>query len=510
MNDPGRGGRVTRVRCGTGSVVFGGGAPWSRRRRAAASPCSRTGAFAACLLAALSCTTIAGGGSKEDRDRPATPRPIIAADTDTVRRMTGDTAARDTTVRDTAALDVLGPENRVEAPARRRPQGPGPVVRVALNGHNGETRVGATGGWRLYDGNGRSVLVRGRGGESWRIEGRNGQLRAVRSDGTPTPWRGGPFIVTPEARGAFVTLGSRRYRGELVVTVVDTGLVVVNRLSLEDYLRGVVPLEIGDRPAGERAAVEAQAVAARSYAMTRLASPGRLYDLQSTIADQVYGGAEAERPVADAAVAATSGLVLLYGGRIVNAPYHSTCGGSTAALSESWWRRRDEPYLQRVSDRVPGTDRAYCDVAPRFRWTQSFTGPALQALVDRYLKQYAAVPAGGPGTVRALSVDGRTPSGRVSSVTITTDRGSYTVRGDDVRWVLRSSGSEILNSTDFSVEAMVVGRDGQLDQLTLRGNGYGHGIGMCQWGAIGRARAGQDFRTILRTYYPGTTVGRAG
>jgi stage II sporulation protein D len=83
------------------------------------------------------------------------------------------------------------------------------------------------------------------------------------------------------------------------------------------------------------------------------------------------------------------------------------------------------------------------------------------------------------------------------------------VKGDDVRWVLRNSGGEILNSTYFSVENMVVGRDGRLSQLTLRGSGYGHGIGMCQWGAIGRARAGQDFRAILRAYYPGTVVGRA-
>jgi stage II sporulation protein D len=82
------------------------------------------------------------------------------------------------------------------------------------------------------------------------------------------------------------------------------------------------------------------------------------------------------------------------------------------------------------------------------------------------------------------------------------------VRGNDVRFVLRPPGGEILNSTYFSVETTSA-PDGSIARLTLHGMGYGHGVGMCQSGAIGRARAGQDYRTILRTYYPGTTVGSA-
>jgi stage II sporulation protein D len=108
--------------------------------------------------------------------------------------------------------------------------------------------------------------------------------------------------------------------------------------------------------------------------------------------------------------------------------------------------------------------------------------------------------------VRFVSVQGVTPSGRAVALRIDADRGSYEVRGDDIRRVLRTSGGGILGSTYFTVEP-VVGRDGRVQELTVRGGGNGHGVGMCQWGAIGRARAGQDFRTILRTYYPGTTVG---
>jgi stage II sporulation protein D len=92
-------------------------------------------------------------------------------------------------------------------------------------------------------------------------------------------------------------------------------------------------------------------------------------------------------------------------------------------------------------------------------------------------------------------------------VTFQTTRGNYLVRGNDVRFVLRSPSGTILNSTYFTA-AVTPGPDGEVGTLTLNGGGYGHGIGMCQWGAIGRARAGQDYKTILTTYYPGTTVGR--
>jgi stage II sporulation protein D len=91
---------------------------------------------------------------------------------------------------------------------------------------------------------------------------------------------------------------------------------------------------------------------------------------------------------------------------------------------------------------------------------------------------------------------------------ISTDRGNFTLRGNDIRYVLRAPGGEILNSTAFMIE-MITAPDGSLSRVNIRGTGNGHGVGMCQWGAIGRARAGQDFRTILRTYYPGTSVGPA-
>ena len=308
-----------------------------------------------------------------------------------------------------------------------------------------------------------------------------------------------------------VRFRGKRYRGILRTVATDSGTLVVNVLTLEEYLKGVVPLEMGERPAAERAALEAQAVAARSYTVSRLvaarAGRGRSehFDLVPSTADQVYGGADAERENASAAVDATRGLVLLYGGRVIAAPYSSACGGETAPAEEAW---SGEPvaYLRRVSDRMPGRgERYYCDIAPRFAWERRLSGSELDAVVARYLRTVTRVPAEGPGGVRGLRVAERFRSGRVKVLELQTARGTFDVGGNDARSVLRTPSGELLPSSYFSVSTE--GAESQIAEVILRGNGYGHGVGMCQWGAIGRARAGQGARDILRTYFPGTTVG---
>ena len=382
----------------------------------------------------------------------------------------------------------------------------GAVIRVALATSARRGALSATGDWRTYDPRG-SLLGRGTSADSWTVEWQPGRARVVRDDGVAGAWRAEGFVMRVVSAGAFVVWEGKRYRGELSVAPTDSGLRVVNRVPVESYLRGVVPLEIGGRSAEDRAAAEAQAVAARSFAHVRVAEgESRAFDVTAGVLDQVYGGASAERPVTDAAVAATDGLVLTFAGRVVAAPYHSTCGGSTAEAPEVW-RSRAEPFLRRVSDRIPGTTRFYCDAAPRFRWERTIDATTLTANVERYIRAYAAAPAGPLGDVRAVTAEGTTPSGRVEIVVIATERGSYRVRANDARMVLRTSGGEPLNSTYFSIEP-VVARGGRLTQVTVRGSGYGHGVGMCQWGAIGRARAGHDFRQILAAYYPGTRIER--
>jgi len=380
------------------------------------------------------------------------------------------------------------------------------TIRVLLSANTATARIASPGGLMLTERDG-SLVARVLANQVWRIEHQGRRVRAIRPDGIGTVWSDGPIIARASAN-ALLSVDGKPYRGDVAFSATDSGVSIVNVVKIDDYLRGVVPLEIGTTSPLDSAAAQAQAVTARSYAYIHLATdPRQAYDVTGGTLDQVYGGVAVETPVASEAVESTRAQVLKYAGRVVNAPYHSTCGGSTAAASEVW-RSNDEPYLQPVSDRIPGSSRYYCDLAPRFRWSRTIDGPALTAALAQYLPAYASVPNRTPGTARNVTIGSRTPSGRVGTVTITTDRGNFVVRGNDVRFVLRQPGGEILNSTYFSVETTSA-LDGSIARLTLHGMGYGHGVGMCQSGAIGRARAGQDYRTILRTYYPGTTVGAA-
>jgi stage II sporulation protein D len=352
-----------------------------------------------------------------------------------------------------------------------------------------------------------------------RIERRGSQLVAVRPNGSVTSRQTAPLLIRAITPGSFVTWNGKRYRGELVIRPNNGGLLVVNRLGVESYLRGVVPLEIGGvaKP-GDEAAVEAQAVAARSYSYVAIRGAGdRAFDMYASVQDQAYGGVDAEQTMSDRAIENTRNMVLRYAGRIINTPYSSTCGGRTAEVREVWWRRNDEPYLRSVSDQIPGTDKYYCDISGRFRWTTTFDQAQLRESLEKYIatvtpEREPAVAASATarralGRITGFDITSRTPHDRVATVSIQTERGNYVVRGNDVRFVLRTPSGGLLNSTYFTAESRS-GPSGAIEQLTIRGGGWGHGIGMCQWGAIGRARAGQDYKTILTSYYQGTSVER--
>lgn len=386
-------------------------------------------------------------------------------------------------------------------------KGDGRNVRVALNPNATRVKLGGGGVWRLQT-RGESTLLRASATEVVTVEAQDGRVRGVTPAGVVTRWSDGP-VSAVAGEGGHVAVDGRQYRGTIVITPKSNGaMLVYNVLPMEQYLRGVVPQEIGPRTDAEFAAVAAQAIAARTYAYAKLRlTASRPYDFAATVDDQVYGGVNAERPVADRAVRETRGRVLRYKGRLAEAPYSAVCGGSTAAQPEVWTHKGEEPYLRPVNDRIPGTDRFYCDIAGRFKWTRQYGASELVTVLERYLRDYAPVTTGSVGYPQLFAVEERTASNRVAKLAIVTDRGRYVLRGNAIRFVLRTSGGEILNSTYFSVESEV-GRDGRLSRLTLTGRGNGHGIGMCQWGAIGRARAGQDYRTILRTYYPGTEIGQ--
>jgi stage II sporulation protein D len=314
-----------------------------------------------------------------------------------------------------------------------------------------------------------------------------------------------PLVVRPAAAGGSLTVRGVPYRGELrIQPATGGGLTVVNRLDMETYLLGVVPREIGRFELDIYEAIKAQAVAARTYAVTYLGRRSQQgFDVYATTEDQVYGGAAAENETVNRAVRETAGEIVTYNGQPITAYYHSTCAGQTAAIDEVW-NNAPVPYLVSVRD-VDPNGQAYDRASSRFRWEERWTHAELVGILNRTLAD--SLHGRRITRIEDMRVLERTPSDRVRRMRIDTDAGSFTVGKDRVRWILTPNRGGILNSSKFDVSLTRGG--GRVTEIVAAGGGWGHGIGMCQVGAMGRARAGQDYRTILRTYYPGTEIRKA-
>jgi len=312
---------------------------------------------------------------------------------------------------------------------------------------------------------------------------------------------------------AFHGYQDRAYRGSLELTLDRNGnLAVVNLVNLEDLLKGLVPAEIFASAPME--ALKAQAVTARGEVLAKiglkhLADP---YLLCSEQHCAVYKGLSGEAGTTSVAVDATRGLALFAkDGRLVDSVYSAVCGGHTED-NESVWGGPPNPNLRGKPDLLPGNtataspkelasfltvpQTAACRVSAyaqptRFRWERRFTAEQVNAFVAP-LKI---------GRLQALTVDERGVSGRARLITLSGDTGATQVRGElNIR---RLFG--MLNSAMFLVEPLR-GPEGELAGWLFRGGGWGHGVGMCQTGAAGRAQAGQRYPEILRHYFNGAEV----
>lgn len=398
------------------------------------------------------------------------------------------------------ACTVAGPrpDGVPEVPPTEAPDAE-PEVRIGVVVDSPSVRIDGTGGFELTDESGR-VRARGTAGSGWVARRSDGGVEAA-GPGETVRVRGS-LVVRPD--GGEVLVNGTRYRGSVLVRPTAEGVTAVNLLDLESYLLGVVPHEIGSgRPAEEIEAVKAQAVAARTYAIRHMGRRSDLgFDLYATVSDQVYGGAESEDAAATRAVRETRGEILTYDGEPIEAYYHSTCGGRTAAIEEVW-DSDPRPYLRSVSDERPDGGW-YCESSNRFRWTEEWTRPELLETLESGLQ--SQTPSGVDlNRVDDIEVTDRTTSGRVARMVIRTDAGTFTLGGDSVRWILRPEPGRILNSSAIAVHPE---GDGQVEHLTVEGAGWGHGIGMCQIGALGRSRDGRSYREILQVYYPGTRLSR--
>jgi stage II sporulation protein D len=317
------------------------------------------------------------------------------------------------------------------------------------------------------------------------------------------------FVISTLESESFLIVGGKRYRGGFEVFQSPSRLLtLVNVVDVESYLRGVVPNEIGGLSPEILEAVKAQAVAARTYCFFfagRYASDG--FDVLPTVQDQVYTGVDADRPVSDRAIVETYGTIMMYGGKPIRANYFSTCGGTTAAIDEVW-PKEPVPYLTSVPDREPFQREAYCCQSPSYRWKETWTGEEFESIFKKNFRiQYPDATQPSPDErVVDVRVAERSKSGRVRILEVITPDNVYKMFGDSIRLVIRRPNVQesILWSTLFDVD--VQREQGYARTIVFYGGGSGHGVGMCQMGAIGMAKAGRDFRQILTRYYRGVKL----
>ena len=338
-----------------------------------------------------------------------------------------------------------------------------PLVRVLLSEIPGALTFDMPGGHRGYTDDG--TLFHTALGLSWPLQAQGGMLW---SDGLAL---GRSVTLEPFEQG-FVLWQGRYYRGALRFIAEGDVVQVINVLLLEDYLRGVVPAEM--QASWPLEALKAQAVAARSYTLSTL-QPEADYDICATVACQVYGGASLEHRNSNRAIDETRGLVLRYQDGFAQAVYHSDSGGYTASSAEVWGNNYS--YLRARPDIDMET--------PHRAWQHRLDS---QHIVTTLRQQGIYI-----GTIEAMHVTARSDSQRVSRVEFVGSQGRASLGEPGLHGILRSWG---LKSTRFQM----------IGSLTAQGDGWGHGVGMSQYGALTLAQRGESYEDILAFYYPHTEL----
>lgn len=331
-----------------------------------------------------------------------------------------------------------------------------------------------------------------------------GQIRLAAPSGAEVASANG-FRLEP-APGRLIRLEGVTYRGCLDVFINPFGnSVLVNELHLEDYLRGVVANELSPKVFPFIEALKAQSVAARTYAAGELGRKARFgFDLFADERSQVYKGLASEQLGSDRAVEETAGRVAVYEGRPITAFYSSTCGGTTANYADIFPARRslgeggaDQPGTGEKRPEIPylkGGIVCPDEASPYAHWTVRVTPPTIRPLLDRYA---------GVGPLKNLKIERRDGAGRVLEMLFVGGSFSRLLKGNDLRFALGLRSNFITKLT--------IRRDGEgyISSVDVDGRGFGHGVGMCQFGAVEWARRGRTADWILRRYYPGVELFKA-
>lgn len=328
--------------------------------------------------------------------------------------------------------------------------------------------------------NQRQVSIMDAAGTTLKLVADSSGTLSANGERVSSPWRSrdrsdftGPFRLLTRSGGHKLAL-----RGRLEVHRTPAGLAVINEVSLENYVVGTLGGEM--IASWEPAALQAQAVACRSYALYQMARQrGKRFDLGADVLSQRYLGIRGESDSAWAAVRATAGVIIGYDGRPALAAFHSASGGRTASASEVWGT--SIPYLRSV----PVANE---DDSPDTYWRVVISGQILGRALAQLGHEIGAIQYAG--------VAKRSASERVDELRFRGTRGRATVTGRELRQAL---GGTTLKSTMFYVRW-------KKGEMIFAGSGNGHGVGMSQWGAQAMAQEGASYREILANFYPGTSL----
>lgn len=291
--------------------------------------------------------------------------------------------------------------------------------------------------------------------------------------------------------GAF---SAKKYRGSMQFSAAEDGLLAVNMLSVESYLRGVIPREMpGEWPLE---ALKAQAVAARSYALAKARdNEQKAFDVLATDYSQVYGGYDAETPLTDRAVQETEGIVMTFNNEIVYAFYHASSGGFIENSEDVW--NEPLPYIRSRNDPFDKNDKFY-------NWQVSYKQNQLVKLINEKLKEW--------GHERIFASINDLQEIADTSTGVRVRRMKFTGTGEDGQplTVILQNADRVrvalgLRSAFFTYQKQV-DASGKLASVTFTGSGWGHGLGMSQYGSRGMARQGNNYRQILQYYYRGVEI----
>lgn len=336
---------------------------------------------------------------------------------------------------------------------------------------------------RVVPGEGRLLLQDGQGRSLGLLEaGLTLRASAAGIEGAGAPQ--GELWISPDSPTGSLWLQQRRYRGRLQLRLEQGRLQAINRLGLESYLPSVVGAEMPAQWPLE--ALRVQSVAARTYALRQL-KPSAPYDLRATVSSQVYRGLESETDSTRQAVQSTRSLVLTYANKLIDAVFFSSSGGFTENSGEIWPRQM--PYLKSVPD--------FDQASPVFRWTKPLDAPTL-------LSSFREI--GGANSIEPLET---TSTGRLKRVLVRGPSGELRLDAGELRQRLglRSTFVQFERPAPPTNPFDQVGEWLGLNApLVAVGRGYGHGVGMSQWGAFGLAQQGESFSAILRHYYLGAQL----